>query len=260
MTKAQSHKKTRSSPIDKQRKVEQTELEAWIPPYLRRFVTPYHGEFCYTRTYHFRLVAQLMMEGFLPIATDVVILPKLHRDRCVVRLPQDLHVSKSIRKKSKKFTLTVNREFDRVVDACQKHHGPKCWLYPGLVQVFKELHQEGQVFAVVVPTEQGGTARNCDTTTLTRQESPVRLYSIEVWNEQRELVAGELGYSVGSIYTSLTGFSAQNSAGSVQLAALGRLLCTLGFSMWDLGMDMVSCCLRPLRIREGSLTRFDTAF
>mmetsp|Transcript_40110 Transcript_40110/g.56507 ORF Transcript_40110/g.56507 Transcript_40110/m.56507 type:complete len:146 (+) Transcript_40110:464-901(+) len=52
------------------------------------------------------------------------------------------------------------------------------------------------------------------------------------------MVGGELGYTVGTIYTSLTGFSNETNAGSVQLAALGKLLCQNGFTMWDLGMDM----------------------
>jgi Leu/Phe-tRNA-protein transferase len=240
MTKAQTMEeplqgKNRST----ERKAEKAELEAYIPPYLRRFVTPYHGEFCYTRTYHHRLVAQLMMEGFLPIATEGVILPKLHHDRCVIQLPHNLHISKSIRKKSKNFLFTVNRDFDRVVEACRKQHGSRCWLYPELVEVFRDIHDPEYVEAVIIPTCQGGTALNCQTPVLDRQACPVRLYSIEVWNEKTgELVAGELGYTVGSIFTSLTGFTAHSGAGSVQLAALGRLLCTLGFSMWDLGMDM----------------------
>lgn len=237
----------------KHRKSEQAELEAYVPPYLRRFITPYHDEFCYTRTYHCRLMAQLMVEGFLPIASEGVILPKLHNERCVIFLPHDLHISKSARKKARKFAFTVNREFDRVVEACRQQHGARCWLYPELVQVFKELHLAGHIDAVILPTREGGTASSAESTVLTRQLSPVRLYSIEVWNEELgELVAGELGYSVGSIYTSLTGFSAQNHAGSVQLAALGRVLCTLGFSMWDLGMDMASDedALSRLRLRR----------
>ncbi len=54
------------------------------------------------------------------------------------------------------------------------------------------------------------------------------------------LVAGELGYVVGGSYTSLTGFRdpAEDGAGTVQLAALGRLLQHAGFKMWDLGMSM----------------------
>jgi hypothetical protein len=64
------------------------------------------------------------------------------------------------------------------------------------------------------------------------------MYSTEVWNEEGVLVGGELGYTVGSIYTSLTGFFKQNNAGSVQMAALGRLLSQAGFTLWDLGMDM----------------------
>mmetsp|Transcript_72 Transcript_72/g.153 ORF Transcript_72/g.153 Transcript_72/m.153 type:complete len:325 (+) Transcript_72:66-1040(+) len=220
-----------STPRRNRWKQKKVGIEGYIPPYLRRFVTPYHGDFCYTRTYHFRLVAQLMMEGFLPIATDGVMLPKLHSERCVVTLPESLHISKSTRKKSKKFRFSVNRAFDRVVEECRRQHGHRCWLYPELVEVFKQIHQAGQVNAVVVPKTPNTDAR--------QESCPVRLYSIEVWNDETgDLVAGELGYTVGSIYTSLTGFSSQDSAGSVQLAALGRLLSTLGFSLWDLGMDM----------------------
>jgi Leu/Phe-tRNA-protein transferase len=204
-------------------------IEEYIPLYLRRFITPYHGDFCVTRVFHFKLVAQLMSEGFLPIATDGVLLPKLHANRCVITLPNDLHVSKSVRKKSKRFNITVNKAFDNVVEGCKKQHGRRCWLYPPLVEAFKTMNDAGKVQCMV--SEDGGNA--------SERECPVRLYSIEVWNESSgELAGGELGYSVGSIYTSLTGFSSEESAGSVQLAALGRMLCSLGFSIWDLGMQM----------------------
>lgn len=208
---------------------EEENLEPWIPEYLKPFIIPYHDEFCYTHVYHHRLVAALMMEGFLPIADEGVILPKLHHKRCVVSLPEGLHVSKSIRKKSKKFRFTTNKCFDRVVHGCRNQHGPRCWLYPDLVKVFKEIYDAGQVKTIVNPS------RNM----ATKQEAIVRMFSIEIWNEEtNELVAGELGYTVGNIYTSLTGFSAQDSAGSVQLASVGRMLSKLGFALWDLGMDM----------------------
>jgi Leu/Phe-tRNA-protein transferase len=217
-------------------------IEEFIPPYLRRFITPYHGDFCFTRIYHYRLVAQLMSEGFLPIATEGVLLPKLHEHRCVVNLlTNDLHISKSVRKKSKKFQITVNKAFDRVVAGCKKQHGERCWLYPPLVESFQAMNDAESVPAMVFDNGIDGTGREC----------PIRLYSVEVWNASTgELAGGELGYTVGSIYTSLTGFSCEDSAGSVQLAALGRMLCSLGFSLWDLGMgmdykDSLGCHLMP---------------
>jgi Leu/Phe-tRNA-protein transferase len=207
MTKSQGQMRSQRR---QQRHQEELAIEAFIPTYLRRLVIPYHGDFCYTRVFHYRLIGQLMSEGFLPIATEGVLLPKLHENRCVVRLPEALHVSRSVRKKSKNFQITINHAFDRVVDGCKQQHGDHCWLYPPLVEAFRMLNS-GKVEAVVMEDGRLPTGRVC----------PVRLYSVEIWND-----------------TSLTGFSAEDSAGSVQLAAIGRLLCGLGFSLWDLGMDM----------------------
>merc|ERR1712013_737341 len=64
----------------------------------------------------------------------------------------------------------------------------------------------------------------------------VTVHSIEVWNCEGVLVAGELGTSVGAVYTSLTGFYTEDSTGGIQLLALGHLLLKNRFLLWDLGM------------------------
>ncbi|CAD7945721.1 unnamed protein product [Amoebophrya sp. A25] len=54
------------------------------------------------------------------------------------------------------------------------------------------------------------------------------------------LVAGEIGYTTGGIYTSCTGFydTKYSGAGSAQLLLLGQLLAERGYQIWDLGMSM----------------------
>ena len=184
-----------------------------------------------------------MCVGFLPIATNRYLLPKLHVERSVIyplakpigqTSPHghscQVHTPRSTRKKSKRYCLTINQSFTEVIRGCHDQHGIS-WLFPPIVQAFESMHRKTKE-----GTKEGCVANLWDES---GEACPVRLYSIEVWNkETNQLAAGELGYGLGRIYTSLTGFSKEDSAGSIQLAALGKLLYNCGYDMWDLGMAL----------------------
>lgn len=108
-------------------------------------------------------------------------------------------------------------------------HGESCWFYAPLTKAYREIH-----------------AHNNDISFF-----GVRMHSIELWQPEikaadgallkpKRLVAGELGYTVGGSYTSLSGFRLHDAdgAGTVQCCVLAKVLNRCGFSMWDLGMGM----------------------
>ena len=113
-----------------------------------------------------------------------------------------------------------------------------CWLYPPLVASLKAIathpgaYDDGKSGQVrvhsleiweavgkeAVPTTEGGS--NCSSCCV---------------RDGYRLVAGEVGYSVGLLYTSLSGFcssSSSSSSGSVQMACTGALLASRGATMW----------------------------
>ena len=140
-----------------------------------------------------------------------VIIAKLDLKRCCCRL-SDFKMRKTTIKEAKPYRLTVNTAWDRVIEGIWDRHGVN-WVFPSLANAYKQL----------IPPSSYLT----------------RMYSIELWYGD-ELAAGEIGYTCGGSYTSLSGYFVKKfpGAGRVQLTALGCLLRKCGFDLWDWGMFM----------------------
>ena len=101
------------------------EARMLLPSYLYPVVRFCSEDFYVSHRFDPALIVQLIAEGFLPIATAGILLPKLHVARCVLQLRPtcNLHISKSTRRKAKHFSLTINHCFDQVVSGCHAQHG-----------------------------------------------------------------------------------------------------------------------------------------
>lgn len=170
------------------------------------------------------LIAKAAWHGFLPMFSkdEELLLIKMHTARTILE-PGTIHVGRQSRKKAAQFRISVNEAFDEVVrlltDHTFTHEAGDCWLTPAFSELYKAVNQ--------LPDH----ARR-----------GVRFYSVELWHKASgKLAAGEIGYTVGSIYSSCTGFALKKEfpgSGTLQLCALGRLLRRCGFQLWDLGMEM----------------------
>jgi Leu/Phe-tRNA-protein transferase len=183
-----------------------------------------HSEFCWALSFDPTLIVRLCREGFLPMAGQIFadlicLLPKLHINRCLMPNLNDLKIGSGARKRAKNFLFTIDKATNEVIKGCQAQHGKNCWLYAPLTNAYRYIQQLNS---------SGGL-------------EGVRIHTCELWDKKSgKLVAGEIGYAIGSIYTSLSGYRepGSKSAGTIQCCCTAIMLKRMNFKIWDLGMGM----------------------
>ena len=170
-------------------------------------------EFCSAIRFDPEFISSVCYNGFLPMSTEIlnkyVMLIKLHQSRCVLDF-NDLHISGKVKKQSSRFDFSIDTSFEKCLEHIVDQHNDN-WISPPLADAFVHIHHS-------------------------KKYNP-EFHSFEIW-ENDKLIAGEIGYAVGSYYTSLSGFHNKNGAGSIQLCATAKILEKCGFSFWDLGMEL----------------------
>jgi Leu/Phe-tRNA-protein transferase len=154
--------------------------------------------------------------GCFPMTTSISRIPimavKLHHERSIVDLRFVApHIQKKTKKISNRFTCSLNADdgsFERALEMINRRH-PSNWLSPMLAQSLQRI-----------------------------QSPEMRMLVWEVFNADKNLVAVEIGYVHGKIYTSMTGAYEEDGAGSVQLATTAGWLLHNDFLVWDFGMQM----------------------
>lgn len=173
-------------------------------------------EFCLSVSFHPRLLAAAMRLGVFPMSINIsqvaVSALKLHVARAVMAPPGVVH--KNTCKRAKRFEYTINAAWDQAVALIAAHHENN-WMCQQLQRALRFIGTHPQEF----PQH--------------------RVVSWEVWSGD-QLAAAEIGFIVGSVYTSMTGgFDRRFShAGSVQLACTAGWLLQQGVALWDFGMMM----------------------
>jgi len=161
---------------------------------------------------------QLAYEGFISTSFNdndtLVLLPELQYEYAVLDF-KNLHISKKVQKLIDKdnYTLSFNTKFDDLIEKFKIHHKDN-WIVGKYIDILNTIYKQNNEKFTILSVE-----LNC--------------------NKTGVLIAGEIGYVIGSIYTSLSGFSSKekehNNCGNLQLVLLAKFLEKNNFSFWNLG-------------------------
>jgi leucyl/phenylalanyl-tRNA---protein transferase len=122
--------------------------------------------------------------------------------------PAETHVSHNVRRllRKHKFTVTMDRDFAGVMEACARPRDgkvPLTWITPQIMRAFWQAHKAGYA------------------------------HSVEVWDEDGNLVGGLYGLAIGKVYFGESKFSRVRDASKVGTAYLHRHLAAWGYRLCD---------------------------
>ncbi|REK17763.1 MAG: leucyl/phenylalanyl-tRNA--protein transferase [Actinobacteria bacterium] len=114
-------------------------------------------------------------------------------DRAILPL-DNLRITRSLRQSTRRFTLSVDADFEAVIDSCANPERPNGWITEELREAYLRLHELGWA------------------------------HSIEVWDSEGELAGGLYGVTVGGLFAGESMFYEVSDASKVALVHLVVML------------------------------------
>lgn len=119
-------------------------------------------------------------------------------------IPLDnFHASRSLRKSARQFTCTVNEDFVGVMTKCATTHTDGNWINDEFITAYTRLHHLGHA------------------------------HSVEVWNDNHELVGGVYGVRINQFFAGESMFHTETDASKVALFHLVQLMTLDGMTLFD---------------------------
>lgn len=108
--------------------------------------------------------------------------------------PDQIRVTRSLKKSISKFKFSINKNFEQVMRQCADPRRPSGWITEDVVNAYLDLHRNGQA------------------------------HSVEVWNKSGDLVGGLYGVELGGLFAGESMFHLDRDASKAALVHLAQLL------------------------------------
>jgi leucyl/phenylalanyl-tRNA--protein transferase len=175
------------------------------------------------------LVLEAYRSGVFPMPARAGLMgwwSPLHR--AILPLDQ-LRVTRSLRKMTRRYEIRVDTDFDAVLAACGDPRRPDGWIDADIRRVYRQLHREGEV------------------------------HSVEAWTPDGQLAGGLYGVSLGGLFAGESMFHRPDigrDASKVALVALVQILSAAGADGRLLDVQWMTPHLQTLGVVEVPRQRY----